>query len=447
MTVELALFLLFSAVAVGAAVLMLLSENAIHSALFLIVNFACVAFMYLLLDAPFLSMVQVAVYAGAIMVLFLFVIMLLGAEKTTDTTRSFRWLGAVVAVAGVALLLILGAPLVAGGFQMPQAEGKEALLRVTHAARDATAGENAVQPQLFNVYLDDELVLGEFDFKFGEATEYFTLEPGDHTVGISVDLNGTEALAISSTITLEAGDVQNVVIHGEDVRFLSTTVLQEDLSTVEDRSSRATVFNLFSEETLSLVSLQDNRQLDTRDSEQTAEDGTVAIQTVIIDPVLLENIPFQLQSEPFTMPEGTHHLAFVNEKLEIVREFESYEVVRDTQQTLILGPETLFDGTTRSILIGHDHLTTPTAHSFGGPHAVGQLLFTDYVLPVQIVGVLLLVALVGVIVLTRPEGEARERRPAGRVKVSRPLINVISAQTGRDVVQGTARLDEPQSGD
>ena len=77
--------------------MLLLSQNAVHSALFLIINMGCIAFLFLLLDAPFLAMVQIAVYAGAIMVLFLFVIMLLGTEKLGGTTP-FGWLapGAIV---------------------------------------------------------------------------------------------------------------------------------------------------------------------------------------------------------------------------------------------------------------------------------------------------------------------------------------------------------------
>ena len=78
---EVSLFILVGAIAVVAAVMMLLSENAVHSALFLILNMGCIAFFFLMLNAPFLAMVQITVYAGAIMVLFLFVIMLLGAEK------------------------------------------------------------------------------------------------------------------------------------------------------------------------------------------------------------------------------------------------------------------------------------------------------------------------------------------------------------------------------
>ncbi len=59
---------------------MLLSRSAVYSALFLVLNFGTVAVFYILLNAPFIAMSQVSVYAGAIMVLFLFVIMLLGTE-------------------------------------------------------------------------------------------------------------------------------------------------------------------------------------------------------------------------------------------------------------------------------------------------------------------------------------------------------------------------------
>ena len=81
MTVDLILFFGLALVAVAAAIGMLVSQNAVYSALFLVINFATVAVFYLLLGAPFIAMAQITVYAGAIMVLFLFVIMLLGAEK------------------------------------------------------------------------------------------------------------------------------------------------------------------------------------------------------------------------------------------------------------------------------------------------------------------------------------------------------------------------------
>jgi len=74
-------FIILAIIAIGAAVGMLISKNAVHSALFLVLNFGAIAVFYLVLNAPFIAMVQITVYAGAIMVLFLFVIMLLGAEQ------------------------------------------------------------------------------------------------------------------------------------------------------------------------------------------------------------------------------------------------------------------------------------------------------------------------------------------------------------------------------
>ncbi len=74
-------FIILAAIAIGAAIGMLISKSAVHSALFLVLNFGAIAIFYLVLNAPFIAMVQITVYAGAIMVLFLFVIMLLGAEQ------------------------------------------------------------------------------------------------------------------------------------------------------------------------------------------------------------------------------------------------------------------------------------------------------------------------------------------------------------------------------
>lgn len=81
MNLEFILFIFLALAAIAAALAMLFARNAVYSALFLIVNFSTIAVMYLLLDAPFIAMAQITVYAGAIMVLFLFVIMLLGGEQ------------------------------------------------------------------------------------------------------------------------------------------------------------------------------------------------------------------------------------------------------------------------------------------------------------------------------------------------------------------------------
>src|SRR5512133_931119 len=90
MTLDLAFFLLLSLIAIATALGLLLSRNAVYSALFLVLNFITVAVFYLLLGAPFIAMAQVTVYAGAIMVLFLFVIMLLGAEAL-PTAEVLPW--------------------------------------------------------------------------------------------------------------------------------------------------------------------------------------------------------------------------------------------------------------------------------------------------------------------------------------------------------------------
>ncbi|GJQ52166.1 MAG: NADH-quinone oxidoreductase subunit J [Anaerolineaceae bacterium] len=81
MTLDLALFLVLACIAVASALGMLLSRNTVYAALYLVLNFITVAIFYLLLGAPFIAMAQITVYTGAIMVLFLFVIMLLGAEN------------------------------------------------------------------------------------------------------------------------------------------------------------------------------------------------------------------------------------------------------------------------------------------------------------------------------------------------------------------------------
>ena len=85
MTLDLALFLVLASAAIATALGMLLSRNSVYSALFLVLNFTTVAVFYLLLGAPFIAMAQITVYAGAIMVLFLFVIMLLGADALPKT--------------------------------------------------------------------------------------------------------------------------------------------------------------------------------------------------------------------------------------------------------------------------------------------------------------------------------------------------------------------------
>ncbi len=90
MTIQLLLFLVLAAVAIVSALGMIVSRNAVYAALFLVLDFMTFAIFFLLLNAPFIAIAQVSVYTGAIMVLFLFVIMLLGAERAGEV-RAIRW--------------------------------------------------------------------------------------------------------------------------------------------------------------------------------------------------------------------------------------------------------------------------------------------------------------------------------------------------------------------
>ncbi len=114
-------FFILAAIAIAAALGMLTSRNAVHSALFLVLNFATIAVFYIILKAPFIGVVQITVYAGAIMVLFLFVIMLLGAEKLSGVAGEDRWqrylagLLALVLVGTFVFVLTQGGDVTGGG--------------------------------------------------------------------------------------------------------------------------------------------------------------------------------------------------------------------------------------------------------------------------------------------------------------------------------------------
>ena len=124
------IFIILAAIALISALGMLLSRNAVHSALFLVLNFSTIAVLYLILNAPFLFVTQITIYAGAIMVLFLFVVMLLGAERLREaTTGGGRWqvglsiLLAVVLLGTFAYLIVSGSEMAATNGETPIAAG------------------------------------------------------------------------------------------------------------------------------------------------------------------------------------------------------------------------------------------------------------------------------------------------------------------------------------
>jgi NADH-quinone oxidoreductase subunit J len=102
-------FILLSVMAVGSAVMMLLSKSPVHSILWLIVVFFMISGHYVLLNAQFLAIVNIIVYAGAIMVLFLFVVMLMNLNADTEPVKNYRMQLIGVISGGSLLLVVLSA--------------------------------------------------------------------------------------------------------------------------------------------------------------------------------------------------------------------------------------------------------------------------------------------------------------------------------------------------
>ena len=110
MSVTTLIFIVLSAMAVGSAIMLLLSKNAVKSILWLIVVFFAISGHYILLNAQFLAIVNIIVYAGAIMVLFLFVVMLMNLNAEAEPVKNYR-LHIIGIVSGGSLLLIVLAAL------------------------------------------------------------------------------------------------------------------------------------------------------------------------------------------------------------------------------------------------------------------------------------------------------------------------------------------------
>lgn len=129
-----AVFLVVAALALASAVVAVSHANPVVNVLSLVVTFSCVAVNFALLGAPFLAAAQVLIYAGAILVLFLFVIMLLDVSGSQDKTddRPFQRVAALATVAVIGL----------GGLALPLAS--RALGRPTSASGDAASLGRAI---------------------------------------------------------------------------------------------------------------------------------------------------------------------------------------------------------------------------------------------------------------------------------------------------------------
>ena len=142
---EQVMFWLCGIIAIIFSLMMILKRNPVHSALCLVVVFVSLAVLYVLLGAEFLAAVQVIVYAGAIMVLFLFVIMLLNLDQEVRGQGKPRLVLKTCSLVGTGLVLLL--LLTAGGFRAAGVSGQQAL------APAGTSNTRALAELLFTKYL------------------------------------------------------------------------------------------------------------------------------------------------------------------------------------------------------------------------------------------------------------------------------------------------------
>lgn len=406
------IIILVMGLAIASAAAMLLTSNAVHSALFLIVTMMCIAFLFLTLNAPFLAMIQITVYAGAIMVLFLFVIMLLGSEKLdADTSearadRRYRWFLPLAGGLGIAFVIMLGGVIlgVIGGRPLERpTPGQPPLLRVINAAPDAGS---------FEVHGADGSVLVEA-VEFREATAFVELTAGETMLMVHFANDTTQEI----TTTLDTNTASSLIVYGAGAQP-QVTVVADDLSTVtEDDASRVAVFNAYSEP----ISLVDFR------SEFDDNDTLVVIPEIASGQV----------SDAFYVPEGGFDWSFVSADNQAERLFRmnEYEFDTDNSELIVFVGEPTVSGAEAIVRPVALPIRSEARPEFGGPRAIGYMLFTDFMLPFQLLGLLLLAAMIGAIVLTHREIErAKGRGPGQRRVVSRPLVNVIAAQVGHEVV-------------
>jgi len=148
------LFYAFAAITLISALLMVVSPNAVNGAMCMIVSFVGTAALFVLLEAYFLAVIQVLVYAGAVMVLFLFIIMLLDVNKETSQMLKNK-MTLAASITGFALLAILICSTIATGDHLPET----ALLPVaenpagTGAGMEYTTSAKSFGYSLFTKYM------------------------------------------------------------------------------------------------------------------------------------------------------------------------------------------------------------------------------------------------------------------------------------------------------
>jgi len=419
MSFELLLFILIAAVAIFAAGLMLVSRNAVHSALFLVINLLCVAFFYLMLNAPFLAMVQITVYAGAIMVLFMFVIMLLGAERLGSTGGKYRWITWGAMILTTVFLIVAFFAIREGkiGLLKPIAPSPE--VRFVHTV--------ALGPEV-DIYLNNDRVISKL--AGSETTEMTTVKAGQYNLNVFPACTETDAAKcdpftsnqpalLTTTVDLKSETVTTFVLAGSagdatsPIRLLTVPT---DLSTLaDDTTFRLTAVNAMpGSGPVTLFNL-------TPDQTNTPQ-------------VMIPALAYGDVSQSFTLPRGTYTFDWRRGDASLVST-SATNIRGKVNELIILAPQPVYNSTgavdTLRPIFVRVSPALRTAEAFGSPMQIGTELLTTFLLPFELVALLLLTSMVGAIILVREETIRRERK---RLVVS-PIVKRINRTSEAAVPQ------------
>lgn len=399
-------FIIVGALAIAAAVMMLLSDNAVHSALSLILVMVCIAFMFLMLNASFLALIQITVYAGAIMVLFLFVIMLLGSTRLREdakpdegSARHFRWFVPVVFALSLGLLFSFGFVVInaqTGTATAPQPAPK---VRVLNAW-----GEDLP----VSVYLDAILVTD--GVAQGESTAWFTIPEGGAQISVAP---GTDGEPVALDVQLAAGEAAAVIAYGTGALPELRAVSQSTATVFPSSQSRLQFINL-SEVRPTLQVLEQTR-------------GFVNTLSALVPSIAAGQLSEVVQHDAISVDFAIVDPARPDA---VIYRIENYQFDGNDTELLVIMDALSSDGAVRTLLAP---FSAPAEAPYGTPQQVGYSLLTTFMLPFQVIGLLLLASLIGVIVLAQRVAKPKVRAAQRRV-VSRPLPSVIAAQVGQDVV-------------
>ncbi len=401
---ELTLFVIVGAIAVIAAAMMLISENAIYSALFLILNFACIAFLFLMLNAPFLAMVQITVYAGAIMVLFLFVIMLLGAERVLNFSPSqFRWLTPMAIVLALAFLITVSVAIIGGEIEFTEQQKITPHVRVLNVFDERDADD----VDAIDAYLDDTLLVGNVDF--GDASEYDHWESGLYTLRIFTagdDPATAEPLVAPQPVELNDGEAVSLVVigrAGDEIPVVAVATHEVEFNDDKD-TLWLTVVN-------AVPTWADG--VDVRDGD---------------NDLLIENVGYGMAVEA-QIDKGKYDLGvYQTGNNNLLIELTDRDLAPNDTALIVFAKQWEAGNAFSDLVID---LEAKSRASFGSPTHIGRLLFSRYVLPFEMVSLLLLVSMIGAIVLTHEA--LGQRRQVVRRMANPPtsLDDSATSETGK----------------